>query len=630
MYRSEIDGLRAVSVLLILLYHLEVSGFYGGFVGVDIFFVISGFLISGLILDDLDRQQFSFGEFYKRRVARILPALFATILITLLVAIVVLPPLALVHTAKQSLAAIFSVSNVFFWLESSYWAPAARNSLLLHTWSLGVEEQFYLFYPILLVLCYRVAGRRGAFLLLASTFVLGLGASEWVVRSSPSAAYFLTPLRLFEFALGGLGSLLVGQLPMKAPFGKLLTSMGTVLGLGLIVYSARMLTAFHWFPGLYALLPTLGALMVILCGASPAGSMLLGNPVMVWLGRLSFSLYLVHWPLIVFHRTLLGPELSTSDKLVLLGTALVAAMLLNRWVEQRFRLSRTSEQASSPLGTTKTMQRIGVAAGITAFLAVAVIQGDGWISRLPESARRFATVNDLVEVRNIRAYVANHCSPRGEPFCGERLSDRPNVMLLADSRGPEIYLALHTAFPQLNILASYADGCAPVFNPAIGRSVFFSECPELNRRRLEAALRAPVGDVVFLAMNFDSWRASFVVETAKQLAQSGKRVFVLGESRFLRGKSPTEIVIDMERYSAGDDYIERFLVASPFALDATAGAEINAAGAFYVSNKSFFQQSNYRLFTRDGSDLLSYDGVHLTAAGAREFGTYLAENYPLD
>ena len=160
-YHKEIDGLRAIAVLVIIFFHMKIPGFSGGFIGVDVFFLVSGFLITQIIVSSLEAGQFTFRDFYIRRVTRIIPALAFTVAAVLLCSLYLQMPQALVQTAEQSIYALLSVSNMFFWSEASYWAPSAETFTLLHTWSLGVEEQFYLVYPLMLFAAHRLGSLRG-------------------------------------------------------------------------------------------------------------------------------------------------------------------------------------------------------------------------------------------------------------------------------------------------------------------------------------------------------------------------------------------------------------------------------------------------------------------------------------
>lgn len=628
-YRSEIDGLRAVSVLVILLFHLKVITFSGGFIGVDVFFVISGFLITRIILRKLVEEAFSFREFYIRRIARIVPALVVTVGISLLAATVLYSPLVLEHSMRQGLAALFSVSNIFFWAEANYWTLDAKNFVLLHTWSLGVEEQFYLFYPLLLVACFRLAGLRAVWLLMLTIVVGGTFAAEryfWIDRT---AAFYLTPFRLYEFALGGLGSLVILRLGQLTGKWKNLSSLGSVAGLSMILHSALTYNFLTAFPGTNALQPAIGALLVILSGASPAARLLLSNALMVWVGRLSYALYLVHWPLIVLYRNAYGPKLEIADQLVLAAASIALAVLLNRGVERAFRLGPGEQVTRSGMATRRALGLTGLATLAISGFAVAGIMGQGWPGRIPDDAQVIAQPVEDISLEQKRILQAT-CAQNDDTFCGERREGGKNIMLLADSRAFDMYVALRSAYPEFNVYTSFGIGCPPVFDPALSRSRFYSECPQLNRRRMQAALDAPEGDIIFLAVEFNGWRGPALLETARRLAQSGKQVFILGQSQGLVGKSPQEIAIDQIRWSTDDSYIARFVEEPPFRLDDLYREKINQTGATYISNRQFFQPDQYRIYTHDGQNLLTFDGKHLTTAGAHEFGQYLKQYYPLE
>ncbi len=629
-YYKEVDGLRALSVLLILLFHLQFPALGGGFVGVDVFFVISGYLITNIVLGELGAGRFSFARFYLRRIARILPALVVVIAISVLAASVIYTPPVLQHALKQGLYALLSVSNIFFWADASYWSPTAKQYLLLHTWSLGVEEQFYLFYPVLLFACYRLGGRRATAGLLLALVVLGFALAQYYLPRDPAAVFFLTPFRLSEFALGGLGSLLAARYAAHREAAALLPTVGTAGGLGLILYAAFNFNGFTPFPGINALYPTLGALLVILCAQCALGRWLLGNSPMVWIGRLSYALYLVHWPLIVLYRYLFGAHLDLRDQATLAAASLLLAYALNRWVESRFRLG--ADEGRTQAGHSARRVYAGLAAAMLA-ISLFIWQGvetKGWPGRIPEEVRGIAT-NNLRIPRGMRNDVDNFCArEKHGVFCGRRDPDKNNIILLADSRVFDILPALHTAYPDYNVYTSHGLGCAPLLDRGMSKSQFLESCPQLNERRMTAALQAPASDIVFLAMDFLPWRGPAIVETVAALVDSGKRVYVLGQTQFLDGKAPREIATDQVRWRLDADYIERFVARQPFAMDERYGSEIERLGGVYISNRGFFNDGHYRLFTRDRRNLLSYDGKHLTRAGAAEFGSYLAAHYPLE
>ncbi|MCI5144936.1 MAG: acyltransferase, partial [Candidatus Electrothrix sp. AR3] len=231
-YRADVDGLRAFAVLAVLFYHFDFSFFSGGFTGVDIFFVISGFLITQNIMADLSKGSFSFARFYTRRIRRLFPALFVTLVLSLLFGFLLFTPEHYLRLAKSLLYSVLSVSNFFFWQEAGYFDTAVDFKPLLHTWSLAVEEQFYLIWPALLFLLFKL-GKKWILLFLLLSSALSLYWSEQWLLTDPSGAFFLTPFRIIEFAFGAIMAWLI----QFQPKNKLLLEPLLALGFGFILYS---------------------------------------------------------------------------------------------------------------------------------------------------------------------------------------------------------------------------------------------------------------------------------------------------------------------------------------------------------------------------------------------------------
>ena len=624
-YRTEVDGLRALAVLLILLYHLGTPGFQGGYVGVDIFFVISGFLITGIILRDLDRQGFSFRAFYTRRITRILPALLATVLLSLLAATILMTPVDLVYAATQALAAVLSVSNIFYWQATGYWAPDAQNNLFLHTWSLGVEEQFYLFYPLLLFFVYKKWRRAGMLVALLALAMGGALVTESLVRTYPVAAFYLTPLRLYEFAIGGLGSLM---LTLQGRTG-LVERLAPALSLGGIVLIFGSLTTLDHssiFPGLSALPVTLGTLLLILAGRQGIAAPGLRNPVVNWLGRASYSLYLVHWPIIVLYRYVTGPALSYGEAALLFTATMIVGGVLYHTVDIAFRIRGQGRAAAG--------NRVGAlcaAAVSVVTLSTAMVLGEGWSWRVPTSIQYLAgrTIKDPWTEK--RAYAATHCLPVGDIFCGRRDPNGKNIMILGDSRGLGLYVSIKAAYPKFNVYMSAANSCTPVFDKNVSVSPRNPHCVDINRKRLQAALDAPAEDVIFVVTHFNGWRRKYTLETVARMTAAGKTVYLVGQSQFIDGQFLLTLAVKHARQTGLNELIAPYLVETPFMLDGEYADQVAATGATFIKNRAFFSdgEDGYRLYTRDGSDLLIYDKVHLTFPGAIEYGHYLGEHYPI-
>jgi peptidoglycan/LPS O-acetylase OafA/YrhL len=328
-YRPDIDGLRALAVGSVVLYHAFPTALMGGFIGVDIFFVISGFLITTIILQSLAAGDFSYRDFYARRIRRIFPALIVVLLATLAAGWYLLLSDEFAELGKQTVGGSAFVANLVFWSESGYFDTAAETKPLLHLWSLGIEEQFYIFWPLLLGLAWRK--RWPIVRVVLAVAAVSLVINVATVHPLPAASFYSPASRFWELMVGGI----LACMRLKPPAPNAWRSHAqSVLGVGLIVLGLVMIRSNKAFPGWWALLPTLGAVSCIAAG--PAGVLnkyLLSNRVMVWIGLISYPLYLWHWPLLAFVRIVEADPLHPSP--VYRAGAMVASVLL-AWATYRF------------------------------------------------------------------------------------------------------------------------------------------------------------------------------------------------------------------------------------------------------------------------------------------------------
>ncbi len=330
-YRQEIDGLRAVAVVPVVLFHAGFGIFSGGYVGVDVFFVISGYLITSIIINELGRGEFSLVRFYERRARRILPALFVVMLSCIPFAWLWMAPSQLEDFGRSLVAVSLFASNILFWLESDYFAPAAEEKPLLHTWSLAVEEQYYMLFPLFLLLTWRF-GRPRVFYGIAAVAAVSLLLCEWSWRTMPVANFYLAPTRAWELLAGSLCAFV--QFGAAQQRNDLLAG----LGLGLIVFAILAFDAATPFPSLYALAPVGGtALIILFAGAGTWTARLLSLPPLVGVGLISYSLYLWHQPLFAFARVYSTDVPAPSLMLGLALLALALAVLSWQYVEKPFR-----------------------------------------------------------------------------------------------------------------------------------------------------------------------------------------------------------------------------------------------------------------------------------------------------
>lgn len=328
-YRPDIDGLRAIAVLSVVLYHAGIPGFSGGFVGVDVFFVISGYLMASLIIGEIDTGGLDLLRFYQRRALRIFPALFVMIAVSSIVAWLVLMPAEFAYFANSARGAALFLSNIEFEQESGYFDMAAQLKPLLHTWSLAVEEQFYIVFPVLMMLLAKIGHRHIPWVLLL-LFVSSFVASAFYVQSAQSKVFYLSHFRAWELLLGALMALNLVTPPVRAWVKNVLST----LGLGMIVYAVSFYGEDTIFPGPAALLPCVGTALIV---HSAARKTPLKAPPLVFVGLISYSLYLWHWPLMVFIRYFLGHALTTRQGLLMVGLSLAMAVVSWRFIEQPFR-----------------------------------------------------------------------------------------------------------------------------------------------------------------------------------------------------------------------------------------------------------------------------------------------------
>lgn len=341
-YQPEIDGLRAIAVISVLVFHTFADMLPGGFVGVDIFFVISGFLITQIIFQELQLGTFSLWGFYQRRIRRIFPALLLVFLTSTILGWVILTPFEYELYGTHMLAGAGFVPNIIFWREAGYFDKEAITKPLLHLWSLGVEEQFYFVWPLILGIVWKFCQphRLSIFKIVVALVIISLAWSGYQIEHHPIANFYSPLSRFWELALGGSIAIWIS----RPEYVKLESRLLALMGLGFIVFALFGFNSTTPFPGLWALIPCLGAGLILIANtkSSPL-SIVLSHPVMVFVGLISYPLYLWHWPLLSFARILEGQPISDIYKLVLLGLSVLLAWLTFQIIEKPIRASRAAK-----------------------------------------------------------------------------------------------------------------------------------------------------------------------------------------------------------------------------------------------------------------------------------------------
>lgn len=611
-YRAEIDGLRAIAVLPVILFHAGVTQLSGGYVGVDIFFVISGFLITGILSREIEGGNFSLLGFYERRARRILPALFVVLATTSVLGALILLPYELEFLGRSLIAVVFFVSNVLFWQESNYFAASAEFNPLLHTWSLGVEEQYYILFPIFLWMVWRWR-KKSVVPLIGLLTVLSFGLAEYLSTEMPSANFYLLPTRAWELLAGSLAALYLLHRPTLT--GHLADAVG-VLGLAGILVSIFAYDAATRFPSAWTLVPVLGT-VGILVSASPqtwVGKLLSYRP-FVGIGLISYSAYLWHQPLFAFARILdTEQHPSTWEMLLLALLSLILAWLSWRFVEQPFRRKEafTRKRIFS-------MSGIGGASFIA--LGTAAIFMHGWPQRFPENQREWISTGPSEYGEYVRsAYRSVNRSPLA--------ADRPNLVIVGDSFSQDFYNILQSAeaFEGYAISAIYVPARCQIHfglsEEIVEEHTAAEDFQLCSKRRLtqKHADTLKSADIVVLAARWQSWSAEYLKQTLNHLDLNAQ-VIVIGSKSFEKNRRA------LLAYSPDHLEIARKMPETSV-LQSTEILERSLEKDQFVNLVNIVCMEGCPLFTPEG-DLLSYDGLHLTPEGVSYIGTLLFKEPPL-
>ena len=638
-YRPEIDGLRAIAVAAVILFHAGFALFSGGFVGVDVFFVISGFLITSIIVEDLKTGRFSVLRFYERRARRILPALFTVMAACVPFAYTLLSPDDLKDFA-QSLAAIcLFASNVLFWGESGYFDTQAELKPLLHTWSLAVEEQFYVVFPLLLLAAWRL-GRGVLLALIGAIAVASLFTSVDEVRNFPSAAFYLLPSRAWQLLVGALASFVADRwqaADVRQSAVRLAHEAAGWGGMAMILLALFLFDERTPFPGLNAALPTIGTALVLLCASdlTSVGRMLAWRP-LVGLGLISYSAYLWHQPLFAFTKHALLAELPTDLAIVLCAVTIVLACLSWRYVEQPFRdrslISRGAVFALS-------------AAGMAAFVGLGFV-GHRMSDRItqirlrsvdPALRSQFRTRESLVADRN--AFVAQFLPEAGGDFSTDTATKK--ILILGDSVSEDLYSALMVnseLFPGIEFRRLMLDEpCMQAAAHLVAKGELPAAIDEKTCRvaleRLRDGPLLKAADMIVLCSNWPRYITHSTHEggiaLAEALAARGRQVRIVGLMSIQEASSTAFLALKnglTVEQANGVAYhtVQRSKIDTPNA-DAR-----DVAGRFanvrYLDKYAVFcdeETKSTMLYDADGQMLFA-DNFHLTNLGGRYFGRQIA------
>ncbi|MDQ0124717.1 peptidoglycan/LPS O-acetylase OafA/YrhL [Pseudomonas lini] len=616
-YRPDIDGLRAIAVILVLLFHFDL-GVSGGFIGVDVFFVISGFLITEVIRNAVANHRFSFIDFYSRRLLRLHPALLVTVAACLCAGFLIMDPASFSSLAQSAQYSIFSASNFYFWLNQGYFDASAQTQPLLHTWSLAAEWQFYIVWPFIVWAALKISDRFLLGLLAVMTLVSLVG-SQVMLSYDSSAAYFMMPFRVFELSLGALVVFFV-----RNRAGAALESGIAAVGMMLVVGSAFALDASSPFPGVLALIPCLGAAACIYAGRSRVGAILRYGP-MVKIGLMSYSVYLVHWPIAVFYKYYVFRNITVFEKTMLLTASIIAGALLYRTVERLFMTKHVK-----PVGLTA----VAASVAVLAVGAMIVVDHKGMYSRVPASYLALVSEPESFHINNYGGHGYDLDTTLGDKN-GQRLA-----IMAGDSFALQYASGMDKALQErgISVTGVFRHGC--VLSKEYTRilnNVPRQDCKDAYQTAL-SALKDNNLPFIF-AQSWEGYQNiiadhngansqgkgrpySAVIEDLLVKARNdiGERQFILiGSQPYMFGKMNIASCLLRPRYVT--QWCEKYL---QYPLEASSTYEINQVlkkfaashpNTFYLDASSAFCKNDKCETVRDGKILYS-DGSHLSIDGS--------------
>lgn len=606
-YRKDIDGLRALAVLPVVFFHAGMPGFQGGFVGVDIFFVISGFLITSIIAEEIKQNKFSVTSFYERRIRRILPALFTVVVFTYAVSFFLFTPTYFKNVGQSVAATSLFSSNILFWRQSNYFAAPASVKPLLHTWSLAVEEQFYIFFPPLLWIIFRYFRACVAFLI-AALALFSMAFNVWMVNENAATAFYLTPYRIWELLIGS--ALALGLIPVVR--SQMHAEVLGSIGLGLIVWSVISFSSATVFPGWAALVPCLGAAALIYSGIGArttyVGRMLEWRPV-VFVGLLSYSLYLWHWPIIVFTRYYLLDEPTHAE--MTLAIIVMAALSFFSWkyVEKPFR------KKDGVLNRVYLFRGTGGVIFIFVSVGLATHVSGGMPQRFDTTYRHIVGKEILGE---------GTCFLREDQRAQEWKSDRcfmaigfPTTALLWGDSFAAHYAAgfkLSENSFGTNILQYTSAQCAPVRNFAPKQHPY---CGEFNRG-VEAVIRNSGAKTIIMSARWSDaeaigLRVKDVTGTVIWLRSMGLRVIVIGQSPLYAFNAEDLINRELSLKKSFGDKANNLV---PLKLNQDLAMAVRDGGGQFIDPEAVLCKGQSCIFRVDGMPLIWDDG-HLSEFGSQ-------------
>ncbi len=606
-YRKDIDGLRALAVMSVIIYHYSNGNILrGGYVGVDVFFVISGFLITSIIYGEMSAGTYSVIAFYYRRVKRILPALFFVYAFCMISAFFIRFPYEAGNVGKSVMSSVFFVSNIYFSTFSGYFDFNSASNPLLHTWSLSVEEQYYVFFP-LLIFVIRSAGFGVQRIVVILFALASLILSEYQVRLNSTDAFYLVQNRAWELLLGA--TLGMGAWP-KLKKG-LMAELLAIIGLSAILASIFSYTSNTLFPGISAALPCLGAVLMIYAGAAKETfvSRLFSLAPLRFIGIISYSLYLWHWPLFIFAGELFELQ-GYVEKSMLLAACFAISLCSWKFIEEPFRKARYSIRS--------TFSAALIAMFSVSLFAFNLDDFNRAYYKYPQRidsvlSALYADSDDYMRAGKCFLTVTYNSLARfNREECLAVSETKPNVLLIGDSHAAHLWAALSSVYPNANFLQATASGCRPLHNPSGEK-----RCVDLINSIYNDFLPRQHLNAVILAGRWKPYEVQNAIDTAAWLTQYADRVLIFGPINEYYKPLPRLLAVALAEGKDVNEYLEPHKDLSRKQLDEVFTNAALPNNVFYISTYKLMTEHN-PLIWADAEDVpMQFDYGHLTPNGAK-------------
>lgn len=636
-YRHDIDGLRAIAVLSVIGYHTFPDWIKGGFIGVDIFFVVSGFLISTMIFDNLNRDTFSLITFYCRRIRRIFPALILVLLVSYLIGWLSLLAPEFKQLGKHIAGGAGFVSNILMWNESGYFDTVAESKPLLHLWSLGVEEQFYIIWPLLLCLIWRLGFNILIFAVTLGiiSFILGIkGVSTdavaafysvqtrfWELLAGAILAYFTYFQSVLSDSSGKKLELLLEKnafAKIKGCTAKYFCDVQSILGISLLIAGLCVVTKESKFPGWLALLPTIGTVFIISAGSGAwLNRAVLSNRLLVWFGLISYPLYLWHWPMLSFSHVL-----DINDTHIIRIGAIILAIVL-AWLTFHF-LEKPVRYGQYSKGKTVALTTLMIAVGVAGYICY---KNDGFSGRFPDIINKISKYryDFKKEYRYGTCFLAPEQGYEDFDLCKTTIeSDKETIVLWGDSHAAHLYPGYRENFGnEYNIIQRTASLCPPILGMEIPSR---PNCKEINDHTYDLIKKQQPKILILAALwsHYD-WRK--INATIMNLEKEGfKNVYLIGPVPRWNERLPRLLYLYFKSdiFKRIPERMNYGLNQDIVFLDRDIASFSAQYGINYISPYNIFCDDNGCLTKLDQDNLTTWDYGHLTGPGSR----YLVSKFP--